>query len=74
MLKKELKRVVDTKEPILVNHLVIDGNDIMKEYSLKPGKLIGVILNNLLEYVLEYPENNVRDILFEQVDNFLMSN
>lgn len=74
MLKNELKRVIDTKEPISVNQLVINGNDIMKEYNLKPSRAIGLILNNLLEYVLEYPENNTRDILFEQVDNFLMNN
>jgi len=48
-------------------------NDLIEDYNLRPGKIIGEILKNLLENVLEFPENNKRDILFEQVDNFLMN-
>jgi len=73
LLKNELKRIIETKEPINVKQLAINGHDIMKEYNLKSGKIIGEILKNLLENVLEFPENNKRDVLFEQVDNFLMS-
>lgn len=72
LLKNELKRIIETKEPISVKQLAINGHDLMKEYNLKSGKIIGEILKILLDHVLEFPENNKRDILFEIVDNFLM--
>ncbi len=52
------------KDPIAVNMLKIDGNDIMKELSISPSPRIGHILHALLEDVLDYPNNNNKEYLF----------
>ena len=41
-----------------IKDLDIDGNMIMNELNLKPGPLIGEILEHLLEICLDDPENN----------------
>ena len=43
--------------------LVIDGNDIMRELGIPPGREVGRILDELLERVLDDPDLNARDSL-----------
>jgi len=63
LLKNELKRIIEFKEPIAVNQLAINGNDLI-ELGIKPGKRMGEILNELLQFVMEHPEaNNKMDLL-----------
>jgi putative nucleotidyltransferase with HDIG domain len=45
--------------------LVIDGNDIMREFALKPGPKLGSILNQLKELILDSPDLNTRESLLE---------
>ncbi|MBP7740841.1 HD domain-containing protein [Candidatus Woesebacteria bacterium] len=52
-------------QPFSVSDLDIDGNDLMSELNLKPGKIIGDILNQLFEKVLDDPELNKKDKLIE---------
>ncbi|MFR5602382.1 MAG: polynucleotide adenylyltransferase, partial [Lachnospiraceae bacterium] len=42
--------------------LAVTGRDLIA-FGLKPGKEIGEQLNRLLEYVLEYPEKNEKELL-----------
>ena len=37
--------------------------------GMQPGKAIGETLKQLLEYVLEHPEDNTKEKLMEQVHN-----
>ena len=63
LLKNELKRIIEFKEPIAVNQLAINGNDLFA-LGIKPGKRMGEILNELLQHVMEHPEaNNKMDLL-----------
>ncbi len=41
----------------------IDGNIIMKLFGIRPGPVIGKVLNELLELVLDSPEMNERNTL-----------
>lgn len=34
--------------PFNINDLVIDGNDIMRELNIKPGKIIGELLQKII--------------------------
>ena len=43
--------------------LKIDGNDLIKTLGVKPGPIIGVILNALLAEVLEDPKLNTKKYL-----------
>jgi len=57
-------------QPFSVRDLKIDGNDLMKELNLNPGKIIGEILNDLFEKVLDNPELNTKEQLLEIAKNF----
>jgi poly(A) polymerase/tRNA nucleotidyltransferase (CCA-adding enzyme) len=65
-LKNRIKKVIEQDSALTVRDLEIDGYVIMKEFDIKPGPVIGRILNSLLEIVLDEPEANTRDILLEK--------
>ena len=55
--------IKESKEPFSVKNLDINGRDLMAlGYH---GKEIGDALNQLLEHVLEYPEDNQKEILIK---------
>jgi len=62
LLKNELKRIIETKEPIAINQLAINGHDLI-ELGIKPGKRMGKILNELLQLAMDKPEMNTKDQL-----------
>ena len=51
------------RDPISVSQLAIDGNYLMKDLGVKPGRRMGWILHALLEEVLENPELNTIESL-----------
>lgn len=53
--------------PFSINDLAIDGNDIMKELKLKPGKQIGKLLQKLFEEVDENLELNTKEHLLKRI-------
>lgn len=58
---KELKTVLKSGDCFSMKHLAVTGDDLL-ELGLH-GKEIGEMLNFLLDYVMEYPENNRRELL-----------
>jgi tRNA nucleotidyltransferase/poly(A) polymerase len=56
-----------TPAPFSINDLAIDGNDVMKELNIKPGRKIGEILQKLFEEVDEDLSKNTRDYLLRRV-------
>lgn len=68
-LKKFKERIEEQLQPapFSANDLVIDGNDIMKTLSLKPGPEVGRILETLFEEVDEDLSKNKRDFLLQRV-------
>ncbi len=59
------RMVAQLHQPFDINDLAIDGHDLINELGLKPGKIIGTILQTLFEIVLENPEKNEKSILLE---------
>jgi tRNA nucleotidyltransferase (CCA-adding enzyme) len=59
-LKKRIDHVIEQENAFTVRDLDINGTVIMDEFGLKPGPIIGTILNELLEKVLDDPELNTR--------------
>ncbi|MCX6723108.1 MAG: hypothetical protein NT094_03500, partial [Candidatus Staskawiczbacteria bacterium] len=47
----------------------INGNDLMKILSEKPGPKIGKILDILLSYVLDDPKKNTKEVLEKEALN-----
>ncbi len=50
-----------------MNDLAIDGNDVMKELSLKPGPQVGKILQKLFEEVDEDLSKNTKEYLLKRL-------
>ncbi len=53
--------------PFSINDMAIDGNDIMKELNIKPGPIVGKILDKLFEEVDEDLSKNNKEYLLKRV-------
>lgn len=65
------RMVQQLNQPFSINDLAIDGNDLMSEFSLKPGPQIGQILKALFEMVMETPEKNTKEELLSEAKKIL---
>ncbi len=70
-LKGRINKVIEEENAITVRDLDVNGNDIMETFYLKPGPVIGEILNSLLELVLDDPEMNRKDILLKKAREYV---
>ncbi len=70
-LKKRIDKIIEEENAISLKDLDINGNIVMERYGLKPGPVIGKILNELLEAVLDDPEKNEREILLALADQII---
>lgn len=61
MIEKELN------PPFSINDLAIDGNDIMRELQIPPGRKIGEMLNQLFEEVDEDLSKNTKEFLLQRI-------
>lgn len=62
---RRARRVVDTRPPLTVGELALDGRDLIR-LGLRPGPRFGRLLDELLEWVLEDPARNRRQALEEE--------
>ena len=71
-LKLFKKRVEEqlAPAPFSINDLAIDGNDIMRELNIRPGKKVGEILQKIFEEVDEDLSKNTKEYLLERVKQF----
>ena len=65
--KNRVKELLDEKEMKTEKFLEIDGNDI-KALGFNEGKIIGKILKDLENLVLDDPEKNKKDYLLEYIN------
>ena len=61
-------RIMAKKQCLSIKELAVTGTDLIAA-GMQPGKVIGETLKELLEYVLENPEDNTKEKLMEQVHN-----
>lgn len=66
IFEQAVTEVINQNPPFSINDLAVDGDDIMKEFRLKPGPEVGLILKHLLEHVLDHPERNERELLLDE--------
>lgn len=69
--EKIVKEELSKKPPLSVRDLDVDGNELMEEFRLSPGPIIGKILNHLLEHVIANPLENQKDILLRKAREYL---
>jgi poly(A) polymerase/tRNA nucleotidyltransferase (CCA-adding enzyme) len=65
-LKVAVTEEIHRRPPFALGDLKIDGRDIMAEFNLPPGPEIGRLLEHLLEYVLDDPARNQREVLLDE--------
>lgn len=66
-----VSEILSNNEPLKIKDLNISGETLIKSFNLKPGKLIGDILNFLLDKVLENPDLNTRESLLKLSNDFI---
>jgi tRNA nucleotidyltransferase (CCA-adding enzyme) len=71
-LVAEARRVLDAREPLAIGDLAIGGKAILGELQLKPGPVVGQILELLLTLVLDDPALNQREVLLERARTFAL--
>jgi len=72
-LQDRIDRVIEAENAITVRDLDINGNIIMEHFSLQPGPVIGKILHELLELVLDDPDMNRSEILTGKAEEIYSS-
>jgi tRNA nucleotidyltransferase (CCA-adding enzyme) len=65
-MKAHVAKVLEEGAALSTRDLAIDGHVLMKELALKPGRIIGEVLEKLLEEVLVDPASNTREHLLER--------
>ena len=65
-LQKRIEKIIEEENAITVKDLEINGHDIMNEFNFKEGPMVGKVLNELLELVLDEPDLNEKHILLEK--------
>jgi tRNA nucleotidyltransferase (CCA-adding enzyme) len=70
-LKAHVARVLAEGAALSTRDLKIDGHDLMRELGLKPGRIIGEILDALLEEVTTDPSANEREALLTRARQIL---
>jgi tRNA nucleotidyltransferase (CCA-adding enzyme) len=65
-LQVHVAKILAEGAALTAKDLKINGHDLMKELGLKPGRILGEILEQLLEIVIDAPEYNEREGLLER--------
>ena len=60
------KEIIEAKDCLSLKQLAVTGKDLL-EAGRKPGKSLGEELKLLLEHVLDYPEDNQKEILLNLI-------
>lgn len=69
-LKARIEKALSQNSALGIKDLAINGNDLLA-MGMRPGKKIGIALNELLETVTDDPEMNTREKLLEAAKKFL---
>jgi hypothetical protein len=67
-MKSRIETLLAREDALSLRDLAVDGNDL-KALGIPRGPLLGVILNELLETVLDDPEMNSREKLLNLAGN-----
>ena len=68
--KKRIESVLAASSALSLKNLAIDGNDLIN-IGVKPGKYVGIILNELFEATVDDQELNNKEKLLEIAKNIL---
>ena len=64
------KEVIAKKQCVSLKMLAITGKDLIEEAGMQPGRELGEMLRKLLDFVIEDPARNEREILIKTAKEF----
>jgi tRNA nucleotidyltransferase (CCA-adding enzyme) len=70
-LKAHVEKILAQGAALSTSDLAIDGNVVIKELGVEPGRVIGELLAHLLEEVIADPAVNTKDRLLAKARAFL---
>ena len=70
-LLERIEIIIEQENAITVRDLNIKGGDLIREFNLKEGIIIGRVLNYLLETILDEPEANSYEILLSKASEYI---
>ncbi|HOJ76905.1 MAG TPA: HD domain-containing protein [Bacillota bacterium] len=73
-ITKRITAVIESGQLIDQKKLAISGHDLIKALNLKPGPIVGAVLNFLSEQVLDHPEFNTEQRLLQLAKDYLENN
>lgn len=65
-LRDRVEALLAAGAALTAKDLAVNGKDLMAELSIAPGRIVGVILERLIELVTEDPSANARDRLLDE--------
>jgi tRNA nucleotidyltransferase (CCA-adding enzyme) len=71
VLEQRIRDEIAKQPPFGLSDLAVNGIDLMKTFDLQPGKIVGDVLNFLLETVLDFPDKNDYETLMAEAKNYL---
>lgn len=63
-IKEVYREICEAKDCLSLKELAVTGKDLM-EIGFEQGKILGTVLNKLLQHVLENPLDNKKELLLE---------
>lgn len=69
--QKRIKVVYKQSNAVSLADLDISGKDLLEMFKIRPGKIVGEVLNHLMELVIEKPSLNKRCKLLTQAAEYL---
>lgn len=70
-LTQRIAAVIESGQLFNQKKLAINGHDLIKALNLKPGPIVGEVLNYLSEQVLDHPEFNTKQRLLQIAKDYL---
>jgi tRNA nucleotidyltransferase (CCA-adding enzyme) len=67
-LRARIERVLDEGSALNTKDLHVDGKDVMERLNIRPSRVVGQILEALLQRVIDRPELNEREALLAEID------
>ena len=57
------KDVIVSEPSLTTRDLSVNGHDLMNELGMKPGPLIGEVIEHMLQHVIDHPDDNIKEQL-----------
>jgi putative nucleotidyltransferase with HDIG domain len=70
-IRQRVQEVIAEDAPLTVAQLAVDGTDLMRSLQIEPGPIVGWILQELLDMVMDDPGRNNREELLTAAQQLL---